>query len=164
MIYGAISLTPASWWVGNYQKSGVPDMQSAFGAVFGQGLLIIIGSMVAFLVSQIVDVMVFHRIKKWTGEDKVWLRATGSTLVSQLIDSFIVLFIAFYAGPRLFPGLSGGDPWSLALFIAIATNNYIYKFIMAVLLTPVIYLAHGVLDRYLGEERAREMKLSAANK
>ncbi len=69
--------------------------------IFRQGLWIIIGSMVAFLIGQVLDVLVFHRIKKITGEKRIWLRATGSTLVSQLVDSFVVLFIAFYVGRRL---------------------------------------------------------------
>jgi uncharacterized integral membrane protein (TIGR00697 family) len=76
-------------------KQGVPNIQDAFSAIFGQTSLIIVGSVVAFLVSQIVDVTVFHQIKKKTGNKHLWLRATGSTLVSQLVDSYIVLFIAF---------------------------------------------------------------------
>ena len=76
--------------VGNYN--------TAFSLVFGQGLWIIVGSLIAFLIGQLVDVMAFHRIKNLTGEGKIWLRATGSTLVSQFIDSFVVLFIAFYIG------------------------------------------------------------------
>lgn len=161
MIYGAIWLTPAGWWANNYTDMGIPNMQLAFKGVFGQGMLIIVGSLIAFLVGQIVDVTVFHKIKKWTGGKKIWLRATGSTLVSQLIDSFVVLFIAFYLGPRLFPNI-GGSPWSFAMFVAIGCNNYIYKFIMAIILTPVIYLTHSILDGYLGAEVAASMKKEAS--
>ena len=127
-------------------------MDVAFRKIFGQGLWIIFGSMVAFLIGQIVDVITFHRIKKATGEKKVWLRATGSTLVSQFIDSFVVLFIAFYIGAD----------WELVRVLAIGVVNYIYKFGMAIVLTPLIYLAHYIIDQYLGEELANEMKLSAA--
>jgi len=158
MVYGAIWLAPASWW----QASGgeaVPDMQAAFQRIFGQGLLIIVGSLVAFLVGQITDVYVFQKIRKVTGEGKVWLRATGSTLVSQFIDSFIVLFIAFYIGPRLMGNMDAA--WSLNQFFAIGTNNYIYKFIMAIALTPVIYAAHFYIDKYLGQEMAEELKREA---
>ena len=95
-------------------------MQSAFSAVFGQGMRIIIGSLIAFLVSQVVDVTIFHKIKKITGEKHVWLRATGSTIVSQLVDNYIVLFIAF----------AGKYSWQQILAIGIV--NYTYKFIMAV--------------------------------
>jgi len=87
------------------------------------------------------------------------LRATGSTLVSQLIDSFIVLFIAFYIGKRMQTGQ--GEPWSLHQVLVTGTGNYIYKFVVAILLTPVIYLIHGWIEKYLGKNLASEMKDSA---
>ncbi|MEL6675705.1 MAG: queuosine precursor transporter [Bacteroidota bacterium] len=152
MIFLAIQLVPASWWVETNVENGVPDMQAAFSAVFGQSLWIIVGSLVAFLVGQITDVFVFQRIKKRTGEKNLWLRATGSTLISQFIDSFVVLYIAFVLGPQ---------QWSMSLFLAVGTVNYAYKFLMAVLLTPVIYGVHYVIDSYLGEEKATALKENA---
>jgi len=80
MVYIAIGAAPADWWVGINEAKGVPNMQTAFSNVFGQGLCIIIGSVIAFLLGQIIDVLVFHRIRRMTGEGKVWLRATGSTI------------------------------------------------------------------------------------
>src|SRR5690606_33333839 len=80
----AIHLAPASWWVTVMQDEGVPDYQAAFAAVFGQGLWTICGSLVAFIAGQLIDVHVFHRIRRRTGERHAWLRATGSTAVSQL--------------------------------------------------------------------------------
>ena len=77
--YVAIGLAPASWWVGVAVDQGVPDYQRAFAAVFGQGMWTIAGSLVAFMVGQLIDVHVFHRIRRATGERMVWLRATGST-------------------------------------------------------------------------------------
>lgn len=154
MFYGAMRIPPADFWIGSKQAEGIPDMQNAFGGIFGQGMWIILGSLIAFLVSQIVDVMVFHKIKKRTGQKWVWLRATGSTVVSQLVDSFIVLFIAFKIG----------NGWSWKLVLAICLVNYLYKFTMALLLTPVIYLAEKQIDRYLGEDTARKMKLQAMGK
>ena len=127
-------------------------MDLAFRRIFGQGLWIIVGSLVAFLVGQIVDVLVFHRIKRFTGEGKVWMRATGSTLVSQFIDSYVVLVIAFYVGAD----------WNIVTVLAIGTVNYIYKFLLAILLTPLIYLGHYGIDRYLGHELATKMKEEAA--
>jgi uncharacterized integral membrane protein (TIGR00697 family) len=112
---------------------------------------IILGSLVAFGVSQLVDVFVFHKIKRITGDKKIWLRATGSTLVSQLIDSFIVLFIAFKVG----------NNWSWAQVLAIGCMNYIYKFTMAIILTPVIYLAEKQIEKYLGHSTAAKMKREA---
>jgi hypothetical protein len=89
----------------------------------------------------------------------IWLRATGSTLVSQLVDSFVVLFIAFYIGKRLQQGQ--GDPWSIHQVLVTGTGNYIYKFIVAILLTPVIYLIHNAIEKYLGHDTANEMKKAA---
>jgi queuosine precursor transporter len=159
MFQGAIHLTPAGFWISNYEKQGVPDADKAYRAIFGQGSWIIIGSLVAFMVGQILDVYIFHKIKKLTGEKRIWLRATGSTVVSQFVDSFVVLFIAFYIGPRI----SGnqGQPWSFALVMTICIGNYIYKFIMATILTPVIYIVHSLIEKYLGHELAGEMKQSA---
>jgi queuosine precursor transporter len=155
---GAINLSPSEYFaVGN----GVDKPDAAFRGIFGQGMWIIIGSMVAFLVGQILDVLVFHRIKKATGEKSIWLRATGSTLVSQLVDSFIVLFIAFYVGKRIQTGQ--GEPWSLHQVLVTGTGNYIYKFVVAILLTPVIYFVHGWIERYLGKGLSAEMKNSAMN-
>jgi len=154
MFYAAMNIPPADFCISSRQAEGIPNMQDAFGGIFGQGMWIILGSLTAFLVSQIVDVTVFHQIKKRTGQKWVWLRATGSTFVSQLVDSFIVLFIAFKIG----------NGWSWKLVLAICVVNYLYKFTMAILLTPVIYLAEKQIDRYLGEETARKMKLQAMGK
>ena len=149
MFYAAIHVPAADFWIGSHTKEGVPDMQNAFNGIFGQGMRIIFGSLVAFFVSQLVDVTVFHKIKKITGEGKVWLRATGSTLVSQLVDSYIVLFIAF----------AGVFSWQQIL--AIGVVNYIYKATMAIVLTPVIYLAENRIEKYVGHETAKKMKLAA---
>lgn len=159
MFFWAIRLEPADWWPGSKASAGVPDMQVAYRAVFGQGLWIIIGSLTAFLIGQILDVLVFHKIKQFTGEKKIWLRATGSTLFSQFIDSFVVLGIAFYIGPMI--DSSNGEPWSLKLLLAVGTGNYIYKFVVALAMTPVIYLGHNLIEKYVGREKAEEMKQSA---
>jgi uncharacterized integral membrane protein (TIGR00697 family) len=158
MIYGAIYLAPNDWWdsISGINEAdpnkSIDSMNNAFQKIMGQGLWIIVGSMVAFLIGQVVDVVTFHKIRKITGEEKIWLRATGSTLVSQFIDSFVVLFIAFYIGAD----------WDLIRVLAIGVVNYSYKFLMAILLTPVIYLGHFIIDRYLGKELATQMKEEAA--
>jgi hypothetical protein len=151
MFYMAMAVPPADFWYGTGTGDGVPDMSKAFNTIFGQGMWIIAGSLTAFLVSQIVDVTVFHKIKKVTGEKKVWLRATGSTLVSQLVDSFIVLFIAFKIGKG----------WSFQKVLAIGMVNYAYKFVMAIILTPLIYFIEHRIERYLGSETSKNMKLAA---
>ena len=159
MIYAAIWLSPADWWVSQSSERGVPDSQAAFLVTFGQGMFIIVGSLAAFILAQITDVVVFQRIKGWTGERWLWLRATGSTLISQLVDSVVILYIAFKLGPELFPGVT--DPWPWSRLLAVATVQYAFKFFTAILLTPVIYLAHHLIDRYLGHAMADRMKRSA---
>jgi uncharacterized integral membrane protein (TIGR00697 family) len=154
MFYAAMETPPADFWIGSGAAAGIPDMQSAFTGIFGQGMWIIFGSLTAFLVSQIVDVTVFHRIKKMTGEKWIWLRATGSTVVSQLVDSFVVLFIAFKVGRG----------WSWQLVLAICLVNYCYKFTMAIILTPLIYFIEKRIENYLGKETADKMKRAAMGK
>jgi queuosine precursor transporter len=152
----AIVLHPSEYFdIGN----GIASPNNAFKGIFGQGTWIIIGSMVAFLIGQVLDVFVFHRIKKITGEKSIWLRATGSTLVSQLVDSFVVLFIAFYIGKRVQTGQ--GEPWSLHQILVTGTGNYMYKFCVAILLTPVIYGVHNIIEKYLGPKLSSEMKKGA---
>lgn len=149
MYFIAIALPPAQAWLSSSHAQGVENIQTSFRAIFGQNMRIIIGSLVAFLVSQAVDVFVFQKIKKITGNKKLWLRATGSTLVSQLVDSYIVLFIAF----------SGLFSWQLIL--AVGIMNYLYKFTLAIILTPVIYFVEGRIEKYVGHNVARQMKQAA---
>lgn len=149
MYFVAIWLPPAQAWLNSSHRQGVDNIQSSFNAVFGQNMRIIFGSIVAFLVSQVVDVTIFHKIKRITGDQHLWLRATGSTLVSQLVDSYIVLFIAF----------SGIFTWQLIL--AVGIMNYLYKFFMAIILTPVIYFIEKRIEKYVGHETALEMKKAA---
>ena len=112
---------------------------AAFNKVFGQAQMVIVGSICAFLVSQILDASIFSWIKSKTGERFIWLRSTGSTLISQLIDSYIVLYIGF-----VLPGtLSFND------FMTIAPTNYVLKIVIAILLTPLIYLGHFIIRRFV---------------
>lgn len=151
--FAAIALVPAGWWVTAMQAEGVPDYQAAFAAVFGQGMWTIAGSLVAFMIGQLVDVAVFHRIRRATGERMVWLRATGSTAVSQLIDSFVVIWIAFVLGPQ---------QWPTSLFLAVSTVNYAYKLLFAIALIPLLYLMRRAITAYLGAERAQQLRAEAA--
>ena len=151
--FAAIALAPADWWVKAAQSQGVPDYQKAFAAIFGQGLWTIAGSIVAFLLGQLIDVSVFHRIRNATGEKHVWLRATGSTAVSQLVDSFVVLYIAFVLGPQ---------KWPTSLFMAVSSVNYVYKMLAAVAMIPLLYLMRHAIRAYLGHERERQLREEAA--
>ena len=133
---------------------GVPDIQEAYALIFGQGLWTICGSIIAFLVGQLIDVAIFHRILRVTGERFVWLRATGSTAVSQLLDSFIVLYIAFVIGPQ---------HWPIPQFLAVGTVNYVYKMCAAIALIPLLYVARGAIRAYLGEGEAERLRREAAS-
>jgi uncharacterized integral membrane protein (TIGR00697 family) len=120
-----------------------PINNEVFKNVFGQSQWIIIGSIVAFFISQLVDVYVFVILKKITGNKFIWLRATGSTLVSQLVDTFIVQYIAFVLPAK----------WTLDEFITNASWGYLFKLIIAISLIPIIYLGHYLIGKYLKKEQ-----------
>ena len=150
IIFFVTRLQPASFWLdinGKDPSGNDFDINYAFKTIFRQGMGIIIGSLTAFLIAQLLDVFIFQRLRRFTGKKMIWLRATGSTLFSQLIDSFVVLGIAFY--------LFGN--WSLSQVISVGIINYIYKFVIAVALTPLLYVAHHYIDRYLGQDVADQM-------
>lgn len=120
------------------QGSGlVSDHQ--FNGVFGQSLWIIVGSITAFLVSQLIDVTIFHFFKNKTGNKMIWLRSTGSTVISQFFDSFIVLGIAFWFTGKM----------TTSVFLASAITGYFVKLVLAILLTPFIYLGHSIIQKYI---------------
>jgi len=143
VLYLAIQVPAASF-------SPVTDAQ--FQAVFGQSLWIIAGSVTAFALSQLVDVGVFWLVRHRTGGRFLWMRATGSTVVSQLIDSIVIIGIAFWLPGKV----------KTSEFFTIAASNYSYKFLIAVGMTPFIYMAHSVIDRYLGREEAHQLIQRAA--
>lgn len=136
--------------------SPVPD--DVFRQVFGQSSWIIVGSMTAFLLSQLIDVTVFHAIRRALDGKHIWARATGSTIVSQLIDSFVVIYIAFW-GPTLLgqPGVTFGQAANISL------SSFAYKVGVAVALTPLIYLAHWGVEQWLGYDRAHQLAEEAAS-
>lgn len=117
-----------------------PVSDEAFTAVFAATGRVIFGSMTAYLIGQLVDIHLFHRLRALTGGRMLWLRATGSTLGSQFIDTFVVLGVAFW-------GQLGFQE-----ILAITLFNYAYKFIISVVITPLIYLAHWGMDRYLAHD------------
>ena len=143
-------LPPAEFWLENNaaDTSGNPfNIDYAYNVVFRQGINIIIGSVLAFLVSQLIDAYAFHYIRKVTGHKMLWVRATGSTVISQVIDSFLILTVAFY--------LLGN--WSFKQVLEVALVQYIYKVSIAIILTPLIYVIHYFADRYLGKETSAEI-------
>ena len=119
-----------------------PVSDAQFLAVFGQSMWIIVGSIAAFLVSQFIDVRLFHYLKSKTGSKMIWLRSTGSTVISQFFDSFIVLGIAFWLPGKI----------DFNTFISSAFTGYFFKLILAVVLTPAIYLGHYFIDNYIKQD------------
>ena len=160
IIYMSTKLTPNNYWlnINSVDNHGNPfNIDYAYNIIFLQSTGIIIGSIIAFLIAQILDVIVFHKLKKMTKGKFIWLRATGSTLISQFIDSFVVLFIAFYL-------LAPNDKvWSLSQVFSVGFDNYTFKFIIAILITPLIYLTHYLIDSYMGEALAKKCKNRASN-
>ncbi|MCS6834145.1 MAG: queuosine precursor transporter, partial [Flammeovirgaceae bacterium] len=128
-------LPPADFWIAlnnEVTHGNLPNINEAFSIIFRQGLGIIIGSLTAFLIGQLLDVSIFQWLRKFTGSQRIWLRATGSTLLSQLVDSFVVIFIAFYVFGN----------WTISYIFSVGIVNYLYKFFVAILLTPILYVAH----------------------
>jgi uncharacterized integral membrane protein (TIGR00697 family) len=143
VVFLAIQVPAASF-------SPVNDAQ--FYAVFGQSLWIIVGSVVAFAVSQLVDVFIFWRVRHQTGGKFLWMRATGSTVVSQLIDSIVIIGIAFWLPGKI----------QTSEFLTVAASNYSFKLIVALSVTPLLYLGHAAIDRFLGVQEAHKLIEQAA--
>ena len=155
VIFLVTKLPPAAFWLdlNSMDEAGNSfNIDFAFRKIFRQGLGIIIGSLVAFLIAQLLDVFIFQRLRGLTGGKMIWLRATGSTLISQFIDSFVVLGIAFYVFGN----------WNMEQIISVGIINYIYKFAVAIILTPLIYLGRYLIDNYLGKEIANQMAEEAS--
>jgi uncharacterized integral membrane protein (TIGR00697 family) len=138
VLYVAIQVPAASF-------SPVTDAQ--FYAVFGQSLWIIAGSITAFAVSQLIDVGIFWLVRHKTGGKYLWMRATGSTVVSQLIDSVVIIGIAFWLPGKV----------ETSEFFAVAGANYSYKLLIALGVTPLLYVGHALIDRFLGLEEAHRL-------
>jgi len=154
IIYISTQAPPADFWLQN--NSVDPDgnyvnINYAYSNIFRQGLGIIVGSITAFLVGQLVDAYVFHYLRILTQHKWLWLRATGSTVVSQLVDSFLILFIAFF--------LLGN--WTLNQVVAVGLIQYLYKIFLAIVLTPLIYLMHSIIDKYLGKTDSLKLMAEA---
>lgn len=128
--------------------TGIPGTatEESFENIFGAAALMYLASMIAFLLGSLLDIFIFGVFKRLTGDRLVWFRATGSTVISQLFDSFIVTFVFFQA----LPVLTGGTPTDFGFVLRTAATGYILKFVIAVLLTPAIYLGRWLMREWLG--------------
>ena len=125
----------------------LPTVNDAqFTAVFGQSMWIIVGSITAFLVSQLIDITLFHYFKKRTGNKMIWLRSTGSTVISQFFDSFIVLGIAFWMTGKI----------DTKTYISSGLVGYTVKLVIAIALTPLIYLGHYIIEKYIHKKQPHD--------
>jgi uncharacterized integral membrane protein (TIGR00697 family) len=123
-------ITEAADWTGVRQ----PD----FEKVFGGSRRILVASMVAYLFAQFTDIWVFNRLKAVTHGRLLWLRATGSTVFSQLIDTVVIQTLAWQ------------DALDVRVLVGLIVSSYLGKLVIAVGLTPLVYLGHGVVTRWLG--------------
>ncbi|HBS27868.1 MAG TPA: hypothetical protein DEB06_00100, partial [Phycisphaerales bacterium] len=127
---------------------GIPGTATgaSFENIFGSAALMYLASLGAFLVGSLLDIVLFGVAKRLTGGRMVWLRATGSTVVSQLVDSFVVTILFF----QVAQSLTGGESAPFSFVVRTALTGYILKFVIAVALTPVIYLGRWVMSRWFG--------------
>jgi len=120
--------------------------KESFDAIFGSAKLMYIASVFAYLIGSLSDIWLFGIIKKATKGKLLWLRATGSTVISQILDSFVVSYIAFSLGKSL----NGLPPASMNEVLNIAATGYGLKFLLAASLTPMLYVLKNVMTESFG--------------
>ncbi len=133
LLYSIISL-PLPW------SADAEWVRSSYGTVFGVSARIAIASLAAFALAEYQDVWSFFLVRKWTGGRFFWLRSLLSNLWSQLLDTAVFMFIAFY-GVYSFDVLMG----SLVAW-------WLYKVAMGALYTPLSYLGLKLLREKDGPE------------
>lgn len=126
-----------------------PMSQELFARAFGWSARLYVASLSAYVLGQLLDISLFQLFLKVTGHRLLWLRATGSTVVSQALDTLVVNFVL----------LSGTKP--LAFVLSVARNGYVVKLLIAVVMTPAIYLIRKIAIAYL-ETRVAEEELTSA--
>ena len=129
----------------------------AYVIAFGQTPTIVAASLVAFAIAQFVDAYTFTWLRKRTGGKMLWLRSQGSTVVSQLIDTVVVIFVAFVVIPEIL----GNEHMTAGRAAVISVTNYVYKFLIAVLITPLLYFVHGAVHAWLGHDAAEALTHAA---
>ena len=157
LVQGVVRAAIATPAVSFVEGTSAAEVQAAYELALGQTWAIVIASLVAFALGQLLDVKIFSLLRSITGGRLLWLRAQGSTVVSQLVDSVAVVFLAFV----WIPLLTGGPAWSAGAATSVAMTNYVYKFAIAVGITPLLYLVHWLVDRYLGPAEAEALVHSA---
>lgn len=108
-----------------------------YDAVFSSGRRILVASMVAYVFAQLLDIAVFHKLKSITHGKLLWLRATGSTVVSQLLDTIVIQSLVW------------NENLDVPKLINLILTSWIGKILIALLLTPLIYAGHAFVERVL---------------
>lgn len=153
VVYISLAMAAFAWmliWISRKAPTleGIPGTATAasFENVFGAASLMYIASLVAFLCGALLDILLFGVFKRLTKGKMVWLRATGSTVISQLFDSFVVTSVFFL----FIPMLLGNEPAKVGWVLGTALTGYILKFVLAVLVTPFIYLGRWMIRQWVG--------------
>ncbi len=126
-----INLRPSEVWLSGSPYKSLEKMEEAFNSVFSLPGILITASMTAYLIAQLIDIRIFHIIKKITNERYLWVRNNFSTMCSQLVDTIIVNSIFLGFGMNL----------DTKIIIQIIICNYIVKIFFAAVDTPLVYLA-----------------------
>lgn len=116
------------------------EQAEAFDTIFGASGTIVTAGILTTLLSQNVDVSVFHRLREYTDGRHKWLRNLGSTGVSQLLDTSVFIVLAFV----FLPSVMGGTTTPLAVIPGMIVGQYVVKLVVAVLDTPIFYLISWV--------------------
>ena len=119
-----------------------PEVAAAFDAALAPATNVVAGSLLAYVVSQNVDVVLFHAIRDRTGPERLWLRNVASTATSQAIDTVIFVGVAFLVAPTV---LGVGDALPLGAVLALVVGQYLLKLFIAVADTPFVYLVVGAV-------------------
>lgn len=144
-IFAFVVLNVAQWPAAE-PHSWLQDAE--FNRVFGIGGRLFIASILAYLCGQFLDIYVFQFWKVLTRSRHLWLRATGSTLASQLVDTFVINGLFWWGIPML--NGQAGEARPVGWVVRKAVGEYGIKFLIAVALTPVVYALHGLVTRRFG--------------
>lgn len=126
-----------------FVPSGEDFAHGSLQTLFSITPRILVGSLLAFIVAQNIDIYVFHRLKTWTNGRKLWLRNMASTLTSQLFDTLIFTAVGLTGFAFLpFEGIIAPEA-----FWPVAIATYIIKVFVALLDTPFLYLSRVVVSK-----------------
>ena len=125
-----------------------PVNDEIFSNVFGLTGIAVGASMLAYLLAQLIDIRVFHFWKKLTNGKHLWLRNNASTFSSQFVDTATVLVLLCLAG-----AIAWDKFWILLL------NGFLFKVIMALIDTPILYLVINLIRKRLKLEVGEEIEI-----